>query len=187
MKVIFNDTMRAALSRSPIQPAYRGTPRVDRMKLRRAGKLLYLSADSRSGKVAKKVAEMPSWARPQDIDVACTRIELSGITQGRYPSAAFHSLWRIASTGDRAGPGICAMVSFMDATIIREVARKWIEFLPSCSLSFFRGKPRAYFGDIGETIGANLILELDSVKWDRGFAAFASELTEKVTGKPVTR
>jgi hypothetical protein len=187
MKVIFNDDMRAALARSPIESAYRGTRRLDRMKLRRAGRLLHVSTDARSGKVDKKAAQIPAWARPQDIDVACTRIDLSRVAEGKYSSVAFHSLWRIASASDGAGPGICAMVSFMDATIVREVARKWIEFEPSCSLAFFRGKPRSYFGDIGATIGANLILELDSVEWDGGFAAFASELTGKVIGKTVKR
>ncbi len=180
MKVIFNADMRTALLRSPIQSDYPGTRGLEKVKLHRAGKNLYVSSDAQPPKAG---ASSPG-ARLQDIDVACTRIELCGTAQEEYPSAAFHLRWRMASASDNIGSAVCALVTIMDDTIIRNVARKWIEFELSCSVAFFRGDPHSYFADMAETIGASLILELDSVNWSAGgFAAFASELTEKVTGE----
>lgn len=182
MKVIFNNDMRAVLLRNPIHLTYRATRKLEKVKLHRAGKHLYASANAQP----PKAGQLPPGARPQDIDVASTRIELSDIAQEKYASAAFHLLWRIASASHIVGSGICSLVSIMDDTIIRHVAGKWIDFEPSCSLAFFRGDPHSYFADIAEAIGANLILELDSVKWRAdGFAAFASELTERVTQVPI--
>lgn len=180
MKVLFNSEMRGVLLRSPIEPAYRGSRRADAMRLRRTPTLRYVSVGSAAPKGGKVNRALPQ-GRSQDVDVANTKLDLSGVAQKKFSSVAIHSLWRIAGASGRARRGVCGLVSIMDDMSIQKAARQWIEFEPSCILAFFRGAPGDYFGNIETTVGADLILSLDSVDWGVRFGNFAAALADQVT------
>jgi hypothetical protein len=120
--------------------------------------------------------------RPVDLDVTNTRLHFARkIRQENYLSATVRGMWQIARASDRERRGVCALVGILtdSMTLRREHAQ--LEFLPTCTLAFFRGPANDYFSDIRETLGANLIVELDSVDWalpyPRHVAAFVENFS----------
>jgi len=176
MNIIANEAMRDIIVRSGVDSRYALGRRFKAVKLARAGASLRLKASSRY----LPLPPHSSLERAVDRDVGDTRVEFSRTDQRNYVSAAFRALWTIASASGDARSGICGIVAIFDAVIAEEVAKRSVRPLPGCAVCFFRGKPGDYFDDIEETLGANAIVELDSIAFDEPYSKFVETIGNNV-------
>lgn len=184
MKLLANNEMRLLLRRSPVDPGYRDSSRVKALQQQASSVLTY--SDSAPRLISR---DDPGYqhARAQDLDIEATRIEFPRVAQKNFSSAAIHALWQIAAASPAARVGTCGVVGIMDDVTIQKAAQDWVAFLPSCFVAFFRGLPESYLGDIEKTIGANLILALDSVDWSLGHNRFLADLSISIQAPDRTR